>query len=117
MIRSVNLMPIVNNLKRNGQNYNIYRKNKNSFGETTDEVLYKTILGLFHTSSDFVGYTEGQQGKPTIRKTPMILCLYADGNDIMQEDVILINGKRYKAINSNNIYENNLVCDISLEQL
>lgn len=108
---------IARELKRSGTNYEFYRRGLNKFKEkSTNLKKVCEIKGLYHEQNSNV-QTMIQDGAVTrTKKIPMILCLTSnDVNGLEIDDEIYINNKTYKVTGIVNIFNWNIVSDISLE--
>lgn len=104
-------------LKRSGKKYKFFRRGLNKFKEkSTEPVEVCEILGLYHEQTSNV-QTITQDGAVTrTKKTPMILCLTSnETNGLKIDDEVNINDKTYKVTGVVDIFNWNIVSDISLE--
>ncbi len=106
-------------LKKSGSDFKFIRANRNDFGEPIDnkgESIGK-IKGLYHEQNSNVKITLGDTTQYRTKKIPMILCLYEDVNslNLMVDDIVEINSKKFKVTGVINIQEWNIISDISLE--
>jgi hypothetical protein len=74
-----------------------------------------TIKGIYHEVQGFVVAT-GDTGA-TVKTKPdaMFLCPYEEGISLTSEDRVTLGGNTYKVVNSRDIENYHLVCDLSLE--
>lgn len=74
-----------------------------------------TIKGIYHGVQGFVVAT-GDTGA-TVKTKPdaMFLCSYEKGISLTPEDKVTLGGNTYRVVNSRDIENYHLVCDLSLE--
>lgn len=109
---------IARELKRSGRKFTFYRNSINEFGEPLGDIVeLGSIVGLYHEQSSNIQITTGDTTQTRTKKIPMILCLAKDVGDISLDagDYIYINGKMFKLTGIVDIFELNIVLDISLE--
>lgn len=104
-------------LKRSGVSYKFLRRGVNKFKEKIEEpVEVCEVLGLYHEQNSNV-QTITQDGAVTrTKKIPMILCLTSNEVKSLQiDDEVIINGKTYQVTGIVDIFNWNIISDISLE--
>lgn len=102
-------------LQCNGQEFSFTRFEVDEFNQISSERKSTlTLRGLFHTTNGYVkeGATEGARIRS--KPQPMILTLYAEGQKVQRDDEVEIRGRRYKVIQSTDVNNFGVVCDISL---
>ena len=105
-------------IKRSGNEYEIYRHVKNEFGEpVSGEQYVGKISAIYHEENSNVQITTGDTTQVRTKKIPMLLCLYDEFTETEFEvgDFVLINGKKFKITGIVNIQEWNIIGDVSLE--
>lgn len=120
MIRNIQfeLYKVEREIKLHGETYEVHRDNKDEYGEAADgNSLICSFCGIFHTSRGFT--TRSTTVATTTRNTgsPMILAVFSDCEKIQKGDYIMINDVRYEIVDKNNIEEQNIVVDMSLERV
>lgn len=99
-----------------GSSYDVYRVTLDEYRESTDEeTKVTTIRGLFHTSKGYISEQVSDGTKTHTKGQPKLLVEFDKAKEIENSDFVLINAKRYRVIEQNNIQEYNIVTDISLE--
>ena len=105
-------------LNMRGIEYVFSRQALDKFGQPLDDTQEEIKLkGIYHESNGYI-QTSGSDAT-TIRteKSPMILCLFEDGNKIKQGDMITIVEKTFRVSGVLNIQNYSIVADISLEEV
>lgn len=103
-------------IKINGQEFEFIRYEEDEFHQVSDEQsAIVTLEGIFHTSNSYISQNTADGSKTFAKPTPMILTLYEQGNMIKTNDMVIIEGNKYKVIKTNNINDFNVAIDISLE--
>ena len=105
-------------IKRSGNEYEIYRHAKNEFGEpVSDEQYVGKISAIYHEENSNIQITTGDTTQVRTKKIPMLLCLYEEFIETRFEvgDFVLINGKKFKVTGIVNIQEWSIIGDVSLE--
>ena len=105
-------------IKRSGNEYEIYRHVKNEFGEpVSDEQYVGKISAIYHEENSNIQITTGDTTQVRTKKIPMLLCLYDEFVETEFEvgDFVLINGKKFKITGIVNIQEWSIIGDVSLE--
>ena len=105
-------------LNMRGIEYVFSRQALDKFGQPLDDTQEEIKLkGIYHESN---GYIQTSGSDATIirtEKSPMILCLFEDGNKIKQGDMITIAEKSFRVSGVLNIQNYSTVSDISLEEV
>lgn len=107
-------------LKKSGKSFEFLRKQLNDFGEPSGEYFsVGNIIGLYHEENGFVSVSTGETTQYRNRKQPRILCCFEDVDELnlLQGDVVLINGKEFMFSSVLNIQEWGIIADISLEEV
>lgn len=105
-------------IKRSGNEYEIYRHAKNEFGEpVSNEQYVGKISAIYHEENSNIQITTGDTTQVRTKKIPMLLCLYDEFIETEFEvgDFVLINSKKFKITGIVNIQEWNIIGDVSLE--
>ena len=105
-------------IKRSGNEYEIYRHTKNEFGEpVSDEQYVGKILAIYHEENSNIQITTGDTTQVRTKKIPMLLCLYDEFVETGFEvgDFVLLNSKKFKVTGIVNIQEWSIIGDASLE--
>lgn len=105
-------------IKRSGNEYEIYRYAKNEFGEPISDIQYVgNINALYHEENSNIQITTGDTTQIRTKKIPMLLCIYEDFNSIEFSvgDFVEINSKVFKVTGIVNIQEWSIIGDVSLE--
>lgn len=105
-------------LKMRGIEYTFTRSKMDKFGQPIEgDEDESVIVGIYHESNSYIQMTGGDATVIRTRKSPMILCLFADGDKVKQGDRIVINEKTYKVSGVLDIQNYHVVADISLEEV
>ena len=105
-------------IRRSGNEYEIYRNAKNEFGEPVSDIQYVgNINALYHEENSNIQITTGDTTQVRTKKIPMLLCIYDDFVDIEFSvgDFVKINSKVFKVTGIVNIQEWGIIGDVSLE--
>lgn len=108
-------------IKRSGTEVEFLRPGKNNYGEKdfANLVSLSHSKGLYHEQNSYIELRTGDttQYRPT--KKPMMLFLAKDISPLRLEveDVCRLNGKDFRVVKIQDIYEKGLIFDISLEVL
>lgn len=105
-------------IKRSGNEYEIYRRAKNEFGEQISDTQYVgKINALYHEENSNIQITTGDTTQVRTKKIPMLLCLYDEFVETRFEvgDFVEINSKVFKVTGIVNIQEWGIIGDVSLE--
>ena len=105
-------------LQRSGKEYSFKRAEENEFGEKNGNCIEVGALkAIYHESNGYI-QTAGSDATTIMKeKSPMILCLFEDGNKIKQGDMIIIAEKTFRVSGVLNIQNYSIVADISLEEV
>ncbi len=109
---------ITREIRRSGNRYEIYRYEKNEFGEPTSDNQYVgKIAAIYHEENSNIQITTGDTTQVRTKKIPMLLCLYEEYLATRFEvgDYVRINQKTFKITGIVNIQEWNIIGDVSLE--
>lgn len=90
-----------------------YRVEENEFGETEGEQKIAECKGLFHSSNGFLNIEIAEAGRVYAQTKPKLLISYTD--KIVKEDVIELEGARYRVIGMDDPGNLHLCLDLSLE--
>lgn len=104
-------------LQQNGTDFVFKRKKKNLYNEPIDGEYEQelSMRGFFHATGTYASRVKDEGS--TIKSLPnySVLTMYEDGVQVIQDDEVEYEGKKYKVINSENVNSLNVCCDISLE--
>ena len=105
-------------IKIHGDDYAVNRDKLDEYGEATgDSEKVCDIRGLFHISKGFVSRSTGDATTTHATGSPMLLCVFDEAKQIQCGDWLEINGARYNITDKNNLSEQNIVIDMSLERV
>lgn len=105
-------------LNMRGIEYVFSRQALDKFGQPIEgDNDENVIVGIYHESNSYIQMTGGNATVIRTRKSPMILCLFADGDKIKQGDRIVINEKTYKVSGVLDVQNYHIAADISLEEV
>ena len=105
-------------IKRSGNEYEIYRHVKNEFGEpVSGEQYVGKFSAIYHEENSNIQITTGDTTQVRTKTIQMLLCLYDEFTETGFEvgDFVLINGKKFKITGIVNIQEWSIIGDVSLE--
>lgn len=108
-----------------GKEYTFIRYERNEFGETTDEIEKEIkFVGYFHISNkanigSYVQVFNEDATRREARKQYMILTTYTRflGNEVQLDDIVEIEGRKYKVMAYYNLESLNYGIEISLEDI
>lgn len=100
-------------IRLRGQAAEIYRLKKNEFHEPDGTESLGNIGGLFHEASGYLGAMIVEAGKTYTAKQPMFLCEYTE--KIQKEDILEMQGIRYRVTGLDDLGNLHVFLDISLE--
>lgn len=105
-------------LNMRGIEYVFSRQALDKFGQPLEDVQEQVKLkGIYHESNGYIQTTGSDATITRTKKSPMILCLFADGDKIKQGDRIVINEKTYKVSGVLDVQNYHIAADISLEEV
>lgn len=103
-------------IERFGRLFDVYKLGKNEYGESIGEPnKVCSFSGLYHEVNEKSELRVGSFVRYRTELKPMILALYDDVKTLKVDDYIMLNNKKFKVVGLNDIYQNNIVCDISLD--
>lgn len=100
-----------------GRFFSFKRQGVNEFGEPNGQTESVNVRGVYHENTNYLSKTVTDSTTIRQKSSPMILCLWADGQRLRHTDKLYFNGREYKIGDIKNISETNIVCDISLEEV
>ena len=101
-----------------GIEYVFSRQALDKFGQPLDDTQEEIKLkGIYHESNGYIQTAGYDAAIIRTEKSPMILCLFDDGNKIKQGDMITIAEKTFRVSGVLNIQNYSIVADISLEEV
>lgn len=105
-------------LNMRGVEYVFSRQALDKFGQPLDDTQEEIKLkGIYHESNGYIQSTGSDATIIRTEKSPMILCLFDDGDKIKQGDMIAIAGKTFRVSGVLNIQNYSIAADISLEEV
>ncbi len=112
---------IAREIKKSGVQNVFYRDGKNEFGEpdTDTRVTIGTLKSLYHEQNGYVQMSVADEVQYRTKKMPMLMALHEDVKvlDLQAGDYTIINSRKYKITNVLNLYNWDILCDLSLEVL
>lgn len=112
---------IAREIKKNGVQNVFYRNSVNEFGEPVENAETRLTVGtlksLYHEQSGYVQVAVADGVQYRTKKLPMLMSLYEDIKylNLKVGDYCVINGRKYTIINILNLYNWDILCDLSLE--
>lgn len=107
---------IVRQIQYNGSAYTFTKHITDKFGQVSDEVKEEvTVNGIFHTVNSYIKNTDSEGARLISKPQPRILMLVEDGSKIGKDDVVVINGNKYKVTGKEDVSNFGVVFDVSLE--
>ena len=101
-----------------GVEYTFLRCGKDKFGQPSEQLTEQIVLkGIYHESNSYITTSGSEASETRTKKSPMILCLFEDGNKVQQGDVVYVRGNKYKVSGVLDIQNYSVVADISLEEV
>lgn len=100
-------------ITRRGQKIKVYRPTKNQFGEDSAVKLILHEKGIFHEANSYLGVNVVNAGKVYSARQPMILLPYID--TIKKQDIMEIQGNRFRVTGLDDLGNLHLILDVSLE--
>lgn len=107
---------IARQIRSNGLRYCFIRYKVDNFNQLSDEVG-KTffVSGLFHTTNSYVKSDDSEGARIVSKQQPRMLVLVEDGRMLEKDDVVVINGNKYKVVEKSDINNFGIAFDVSLE--
>lgn len=112
---------IAREIKKSGVHNVFYREQKNEFGEPAEGVETRLTIGalnsLYHEQSGYVQIAVADGVQYRTKKLPMLMSLYEDVKylGLQVGDYCVIDNRKYKITNILNLYNWDILCDLSLE--
>lgn len=101
-----------------GVEYTFSRYGEDKFHQPTGKVELTIVLkGLYHETNSYMQTINGESSVTRTKKSPMILCMYEDGSQLEQGDIVVVDNKQYKVSGVLNIQDYSIAADISLEEV
>lgn len=118
-IRQSEVTKLKHEILTHGESYSFVRDKLDEYQEPTGEQEnVATISGLFHVSKGYLTRTVNDANVTHSKGQPMLMALYDDSSSLIKmNDIVTINGKRFKVTGKNNVGEYNIVLDLSLEMM
>ena len=107
-------------IKQNGSVYEFKRFGFDEYGQLSDEIQETFMInGLFHETIHHIqnGLAETDGARVIDVPKSYILCLFDEGDKLGIDDIVEINGKKYRVINKINVGNYNVAYDIFLEMI
>lgn len=104
-------------LHTQGRLFEFTKPSMNEFGEPTSEGVSYGINGVFHTTHSYVSKSVSDGSVTRSKASPMIMCLWGEANQVEIGHEVTLNGTTYKVNGVTNINEDNLLADISIEEV
>lgn len=118
MHKSFEMFKLNRAIEKNDTDINVKRQNTNEFGESTEEYTdVCTFKGLYHEINSYSKLTTEEGAEYNQKKKPMVMGPYRLCSEILINDVIEISGKLFKVTKINNIGQEDIIVDLSLEVL
>lgn len=105
---------IARQLITNGKMYSFNHYVENEYKELEFDSIIE-LNGLYHEKNSFEVKNTVDGAITHSKKSPMILCLKEDAEDISTGDSVIISDVEYKVVSKNNIQNFDVAYDISLE--
>lgn len=112
---------IAREIKKSGVHNVFYREQKNEFGEPADNSETRLTIGalnsLYHEQSGYVQIAVADGVQYRTKKLPMLMSLYEDVKylGLQVGDYCIFDNHKYTITNILNLYNWNILCDLSLE--
>lgn len=112
---------IAREIKKSGVHNVFYREQKNEFGEPAEDTETRLTIGalnsLYHEQSGYVQVSVADGVQYRTKKLPMLMSLYEDVKylGLQVGDYCIIDNRKYTITNVLNLYNWNILCDLSLE--
>lgn len=110
------LHKVVREINTHGGTYVFKRNKKDEYGEPTGEETISSVRGLFHIEKGHLTKSISDGTYTHSKGSPMLMVEHDELSEIRIGCYTEINGKRYNVTGVNNIFEYNIVDDISLEE-
>lgn len=105
-------------LNMRGVEYVFSRPALDKYGQPLEDTQEEIKLkGIYHEANGYIQTTGHDATITRTKKSPMILCLFEDGEKIQQLDTVEIEGKKYRVSGVLNVQNYSVVADISLEEV
>lgn len=101
-------------IRRNGIGVVFTHVFEDKYHNPTEEESF-AITGLFHDSTSYQTKTTSEGSVMSTKPSPMFLCMYDIGSLISVGDTAVVNGKTMTVTGIDNIQEQNIALNISLE--
>lgn len=105
-------------IRTHGQTFLFENPKKNAYGEPTEEKDTYEIRGVLHEETSYLSRSTGESATVRKKSSTMILATWESVYNIIGgQEKLTLNGKHYRINGIKNLYEANLVADISLEEV
>lgn len=106
-------------IELNGNNYTFNRYEVNNYNEVDYNSNPKqiNIFGIYHEQTTYITNSSSEGGSINTKISPMMLCDENYAKLIKKDDIFLLNDKKYKVIDIQNLSNCNVFFEISLEQM
>lgn len=103
-------------IERHGNFYTCFRTKTDKYGEPLEESeKVAEFKGLYHAEKSYSTRTVNDGTNTRTKGQPMLLCLFEDAEKINNGDYFIINGKKFIVSDKNNMFESNILVNLSLE--
>lgn len=107
---------ITRQIQYNGSVYTFAKHIIDKFGQVSDEIGEEvTVNGIFHTVNSYIKNTDSEGARLISKPQPRMLMLVEDGSKIGKDDVVVINGNKYKVTGKEDVSNFGVAFDVSLE--
>lgn len=107
---------VARQIQYNGSVYIFSKHLVDEFGQVSDQLGEATkVNGLFHTVNSYIKNTDSESARIISKPQPRILALAENSHKVEKDDVVEIEGKRYKVTGICDVNNFGVVNDISLE--
>ena len=110
------LWTVKQNIKQHGGKYTFQRYKKDERGQETEELEEVcTVPALYHISKGYVTKSTGDYGVTRSKGQPMLLCITENSEGIELLDVVTVGKDMYRVTEVNDLNNEGIIADISLE--
>ena len=107
---------ITRQIQYNGSAYTFAKHIVDKFGQVSDEVGEEvTVNGIFHTVNSYIKNTDSEGARLISKPQPRVLILAEDGSKIGKDDIVVVNGNKYKVTGKEDVGNFGVAFDMSLE--
>lgn len=103
-------------IERHGNFYTCFRTKTDKYGEPLEESeQVAEFKGLYHVEKTYSTRTISDGTNTRTKGQPMLLCLFEDAEKVNSGDCFIINEKKFIVSDKNNMFESNILVNLSLE--